>query len=297
MGQPLADDLGFLLSRASGQVVRATNAALAEHGLRVRQYSVLVLACEAVERAQPARAGHGARARPVARSSCSSTSWSAAGLVERQAPEADRRTRLVVADRGGPPRPRRRGHGRRRRRGDPARAAGGGGTRPAARTCSPASGPRRGSRSGVSAAAGPQASLQRGPGRRARGRRTPAGRRRCCWRPASPEPRWAAGSPGSVRRQRNQSAPTSVSWASDPETPRRAAPRRDEPLVCFAHGRDVPRPVYQPVDVGPGQRPGGERVRQAGHVGEVRAPEHGGDVHRAGCDPQPVAQPAEARPR
>ena len=32
MGQPMADDLGFLLSRASGLVVRATNAALAEHG-------------------------------------------------------------------------------------------------------------------------------------------------------------------------------------------------------------------------------------------------------------------------
>ena len=49
MGQPLADDLGFLLSRASGQIVRATNAALAEHGLRVRQYSVLALACESAD--------------------------------------------------------------------------------------------------------------------------------------------------------------------------------------------------------------------------------------------------------
>src|SRR4051812_49921234 len=40
----LTDDLGFLLTRASGLVVRATNAALVGVGLRVRQYSVLVLA-------------------------------------------------------------------------------------------------------------------------------------------------------------------------------------------------------------------------------------------------------------
>ena len=96
MGQPLADDLGFLLSRASGQVVRATNAALAEHGLRVRQYSVLVLACEAAD---------GLSQREVAAVLGLDPSQvvllvdelAAAGLVERQAPEADRRTRLVVA--------------------------------------------------------------------------------------------------------------------------------------------------------------------------------------------------------
>ena len=95
MGQPLADDLGFLLSRASGQVVRATNAALAEHGLRVRQYSVLVLACEAVD---------GLSQRELATVLALDPSQVvllvdelvAAGLVERQAPEADRRTRLVV---------------------------------------------------------------------------------------------------------------------------------------------------------------------------------------------------------
>src|SRR3954453_23936137 len=40
----LHDDIGFLLTRASGLVVRATNAALTDVGLRVRQYSVLVLA-------------------------------------------------------------------------------------------------------------------------------------------------------------------------------------------------------------------------------------------------------------
>jgi DNA-binding MarR family transcriptional regulator len=95
MGQPLADDLGFLLSRASGQVVRATNAALAEHGLRVRQYSVLVLACEAPE---------GVSQRELATVLGLDPSQVvllvdelvAAGLVERQAAEADRRTRLVL---------------------------------------------------------------------------------------------------------------------------------------------------------------------------------------------------------
>jgi len=96
MGQPLADDLGFLLSRASGQVVRATNAALAGHGLRVRQYSVLALACEGVD---------GLSQRELAAVLGLDPSQvvllvdelTAAGLVERQAPEADRRTRLVVA--------------------------------------------------------------------------------------------------------------------------------------------------------------------------------------------------------
>jgi DNA-binding MarR family transcriptional regulator len=96
MVQPLADDLGFLLSRASGQVVRATNAALTEHGLRVRQYSVLALACESPG---------GVSQRELASVLGLDPSQvvllvdelAAAGLVERQAPEADRRTRLVVA--------------------------------------------------------------------------------------------------------------------------------------------------------------------------------------------------------
>src|SRR3954452_3688256 len=45
----LNDDVGFLLTRASGLVVRATNAALADVGLRVRQYSVLVVADAAAD--------------------------------------------------------------------------------------------------------------------------------------------------------------------------------------------------------------------------------------------------------
>ena len=96
MGQPLADDLGFLLSRASGQVVRATNAALAEHGLRVRQYSVLALACEGQDGLSQRELSAVLGLDP-SQVVLLVDELTAAGLVERQAPEADRRTRLVVA--------------------------------------------------------------------------------------------------------------------------------------------------------------------------------------------------------
>ena len=45
----LTDGVGFLLARASGLFARAGNAALVPFGLRVRSYSVLLLACEAAE--------------------------------------------------------------------------------------------------------------------------------------------------------------------------------------------------------------------------------------------------------
>lgn len=44
--RPLADDLGFLLSRASGVVARSVSEALAPLGLRVRSYSMLTFASE-----------------------------------------------------------------------------------------------------------------------------------------------------------------------------------------------------------------------------------------------------------
>jgi DNA-binding MarR family transcriptional regulator len=89
-------DLGFLLSRASGLVVRASNAALAAEGLRVRQYSVLVLACDEAD---------GMSQRELASVLGLDPSQVVAivdeladsGLVERRPDPADRRTRLVVA--------------------------------------------------------------------------------------------------------------------------------------------------------------------------------------------------------
>ncbi|MBH5143474.1 MarR family transcriptional repressor CouR [Rhodococcus erythropolis] len=47
--QALSDDMGFLLSRVGGMVLGAVNKALVPVGLRVRSYSVLVLACERAE--------------------------------------------------------------------------------------------------------------------------------------------------------------------------------------------------------------------------------------------------------
>jgi DNA-binding MarR family transcriptional regulator len=93
-------DLGFLLSRASGLVVRASNAALATEGLRVRQYSVLVLACDAAD---------GMSQRELAQVLGLDPSQvvalvdelADAGLVERRPDPADRRTRLVVATPAG----------------------------------------------------------------------------------------------------------------------------------------------------------------------------------------------------
>ncbi|GAA0252002.1 MarR family winged helix-turn-helix transcriptional regulator [Cryptosporangium japonicum] len=92
---PFVDNIGFLMSRASGQLVRATNAALAEDGLRVRQYSVLALVCES---------DAGLSQRDLAEVLALDPSQVVAlvddlhraGLVERRPSPADRRTKLVV---------------------------------------------------------------------------------------------------------------------------------------------------------------------------------------------------------
>jgi DNA-binding MarR family transcriptional regulator len=92
----LGDDVGFLLSRAGGLVVRATNEALAGDGLRVRQYSVLAVACEAAE---------GVSQRDLAEVLGLDPSQvvllvdelAAVGLVERRPSPVDRRTKLVAA--------------------------------------------------------------------------------------------------------------------------------------------------------------------------------------------------------
>jgi DNA-binding MarR family transcriptional regulator len=96
----LTDDVGFLLSRASGNFVRASNAALLSHGLRVRSYSVLLLACAAED---------GISQRDLAEVLGLDPSQvvllidelADAGLVERRPSGTDRRTKLVVATEAG----------------------------------------------------------------------------------------------------------------------------------------------------------------------------------------------------
>ncbi len=95
MGE-LTEDLGFLLARVSGEVVRATNAALAGEGLRVRQYSVLLLACDSPD---------GISQRTMARVLGLDPSQvvalvdelAQAGLVARLPAPTDRRAKLVAA--------------------------------------------------------------------------------------------------------------------------------------------------------------------------------------------------------
>lgn len=96
----LTDDVGFLMSRASGILIQVTNAALADLGLRVRSYSVLVLACDT---------SGGMTQRDLAEMLGLDPSQvvqlvddlERAGLVERRPSPADRRTRLIVATRSG----------------------------------------------------------------------------------------------------------------------------------------------------------------------------------------------------
>ncbi|WP_280434863.1 MarR family winged helix-turn-helix transcriptional regulator [Nocardia carnea] len=96
----LLDDLGFLLTRAGGLVVGSVNKALAPLGLKVRPYSVLVLACENAA---------GVNQRAVAATLGLDPSQVVAlvddlerrGLVERIADHADRRNKLIVATAAG----------------------------------------------------------------------------------------------------------------------------------------------------------------------------------------------------
>jgi DNA-binding MarR family transcriptional regulator len=93
---PLRDDIGFLLSRASGLVVRSTNEALAEDGLRVRQYSVLVLACGGADGISQ-RDLAGQLGLDPSQVVVLVDDLATAGLVERRPSPSDRRTKLVAA--------------------------------------------------------------------------------------------------------------------------------------------------------------------------------------------------------
>ena len=96
----LTDDVGFLLTRASGSLVRATNAALTVHGLRVRSYSALLLACDSTD---------GISQRDLAEVLGLDPSQvvllvdelTESGLVERRPSDTDRRTKLVCATGAG----------------------------------------------------------------------------------------------------------------------------------------------------------------------------------------------------
>lgn len=95
----LFDDVGFLLSRGSGLVVRMTNASLRRTGLRVRHFSVLSIACDT----------EGVSQRDLSDMLGLDPSQIVAlvdelqkqGLVERQPDPRDRRTRIVSPTRRG----------------------------------------------------------------------------------------------------------------------------------------------------------------------------------------------------
>lgn len=91
----LVDDLSFLLARANALSVAAGNAALSEHGLRVRSYSVLALAAGRARTSQRELA-------ELLRLDPSQVvalvdELQARGLVVRESDPADRRANVVVA--------------------------------------------------------------------------------------------------------------------------------------------------------------------------------------------------------
>lgn len=91
----LADDLSFLLARANALSLVAGNAALSEHGLRVRSYSVLALAAGSARPSQRELAEF-LRLDPSQVVSLVDE-LQARGLVVRELDPADRRAKVVVA--------------------------------------------------------------------------------------------------------------------------------------------------------------------------------------------------------
>ncbi|MGP4025543.1 MarR family winged helix-turn-helix transcriptional regulator [Actinomadura sp. 3N407] len=92
--QQLLGDTGFLLARASGLMVRATNARLAHHDLRARHFSVLSYVCDRDGASQRQLADFlGLDPSPVV---ALLDTLEAAGLIERRPHPSDRRARLIV---------------------------------------------------------------------------------------------------------------------------------------------------------------------------------------------------------
>ncbi|RCW45958.1 DNA-binding MarR family transcriptional regulator [Halopolyspora algeriensis] len=97
---PLAEDLGFLLSRASGVVARSASASLAPLGLRVRSYSVLAFAGEdsagVTQRRLAALMGLDPSQVVALVDDLESS-----GLVTRAPDPTDRRNKLIIATEKG----------------------------------------------------------------------------------------------------------------------------------------------------------------------------------------------------
>lgn len=91
----LTEDLSFLLARANALSLAAGNAALAEHGLRVRSYSVLALATDDTRPSQRDLAAF-LRLDP-SQVVAIVDDLQNRGLIRREADPADRRTNVVVA--------------------------------------------------------------------------------------------------------------------------------------------------------------------------------------------------------
>ena len=91
----LTDDLSFLLARANAISLAAGNAALAEHGLKARSYSVLLLSAGEARPSQRELAEF-LRLDPSQVVSLVDDLQSR-GLVERRPDPADRRANVVIA--------------------------------------------------------------------------------------------------------------------------------------------------------------------------------------------------------
>lgn len=90
----LAGDVGFLMARTSGLMVRITNSHLAGHGLRVRHFSVLSYVCDRDGVSQREIAAYlGLDPSPVV---ALVDALEAEGLVERLPHPGDRRARMIA---------------------------------------------------------------------------------------------------------------------------------------------------------------------------------------------------------
>lgn len=95
----LEQQLGFLLARSSASSNAAVNAALAEHGMKVRTYSVLALACD------PARLSQREIAEYLRLDPSQVVNlvdgMETQGLVVREPDVRDRRANVIVATEAG----------------------------------------------------------------------------------------------------------------------------------------------------------------------------------------------------